>query len=111
MRNVTITVWKKDINGAQNGVTMFTRLFWQGLAVGLTAPATSGGKAFVRWEVDGVSQGAAKTIAVTMGGNERRYVRWLVASGVLAAGAAAYLTRPTDPVVVSCSIGDPLSVW
>lgn len=67
--NVSITVWKKDINGAQNGVTMFTRLFWQGLAVGLTAPATSGGKSFVRWEVDGVSQGAAKTITVTMGAN------------------------------------------
>ena len=64
---MAVTVWKKDINGAQNGATGFTDCSGKGSAVGLTAPVSSGGKTFVRWEVERVSQGAAKTITVTMG--------------------------------------------
>lgn len=63
---VPITVWKKDVNGAQNGTTMFTRLFWTGTSVSLTAPALAEGKNFVRWEVDGIPQGAFKTVTVNM---------------------------------------------
>lgn len=67
--SVPITLYQRDLNGAQNGTTSFTRLYGQGANVGVTAPGTSGGKTFIRWNLDGVSQGSAKTIVVPMGTN------------------------------------------
>lgn len=65
---VAMVVYQRDLNGLQNGMTTFTRLYLQGLNVGVTAPATSGGKAFVRWNIDGVPHtSAARTITVSMG--------------------------------------------
>jgi hypothetical protein len=65
--SVPMTVYQKDLNGLQNGTTNFTRAYGTGSSVGLTAPATSGGKTFNHWKLDGVQQGTAKTITVTMG--------------------------------------------
>lgn len=65
--SVAMTVYQKDLNGLQNGTTNFTRAYGTGSSVGLTAPATSGGKTFNHWKLDGVQQGTAKTITVTMG--------------------------------------------
>lgn len=64
---VAMVVYQKDLNGLQNGTTDFTRTYGTGSSVGLTAPATSGGKTFHHWNLDGAQQGTAKTITVTMG--------------------------------------------
>ena len=65
---VAMVVYQRDLNGLQNGTTAFTRLYLQGINVGITAPPTSGGKTFVRWNIDGVPHtSTARTITVSMG--------------------------------------------
>ncbi|MEY2408003.1 MAG: hypothetical protein QOF48_673, partial [Verrucomicrobiota bacterium] len=66
---VGITVSTPDINGAQNGTTLFTRVYGNGSIVTLTAPLTApNGNTFVRWVLDGVNQTAGQaTLAVTLG--------------------------------------------
>jgi hypothetical protein len=65
--SVPITVWTNDRAGLGNGTTTFTRLYAPNQTVSLTAPASAGGKAFVRWEKDGVAQpGPGKTLTLTM---------------------------------------------
>jgi hypothetical protein len=66
---VPITVYQSDIAGAKNGVTTFSRTYVQGTTFSMTAPATAGGKTFVRWEKDGVTATTFKTITVNMSDN------------------------------------------
>jgi hypothetical protein len=64
---VPITVWTTDKAGQKNGATPFTRLFASGFTASATAPATANGKAFLRWDKDGVPvPGTSKTISVLM---------------------------------------------
>ena len=64
---VPIQVWTRDKLGQMNGATNFTRLYAPATAVAMTAPATAAGKAFVRWEKDGVAiGGTSRTASVTM---------------------------------------------
>lgn len=67
---VPITVYTPDVNAQTNGSTNFTRIYVNGATVSFNAPASSGGKAFQRWEKDGVPQPlGVRTVTVTMSGN------------------------------------------
>ncbi len=65
--SVPITVWTRDRIGRTNGTTAFQRLYAPNQTVSMTAPAAANGKAFVRWEKDGVPvPGSGKTVTLTM---------------------------------------------
>lgn len=62
---VPITAWIRDRAGLGNGDTDFTRLYAPNTNTSFTAPPTANGKAFLRWELDGVVvPGSARTIKV-----------------------------------------------
>lgn len=63
---VPITVYTADKNGLKNGTTQFVRQYTQGAQVSLTAPATVGNNYFMRWDLDGASWQANKTVVVPM---------------------------------------------
>lgn len=63
---VPITVYKRDLLGALNGTTTFSRIYADGSSASFTAPATAEGKPFVRWTLDGAPQGTSRTITVNM---------------------------------------------
>lgn len=64
---VSVTVAPADNNGAGNGTTSFTRTYNSGMAVTLTAPATSGGNTFASWT--GCTSATATTCTVTLVSN------------------------------------------
>jgi hypothetical protein len=66
---VAITVSPLDKNGAGNGTTQFTRLYANRTVVTLTAPATSSGGNFSKWQKGGVDYTATATTTVTMSAN------------------------------------------
>jgi len=65
---VVITVSPTDENGLGNGTTPFTRIYDDGTQATLTAPASAGGNAFLKWQKDGVDQ-AGNPVVVAMGAN------------------------------------------
>jgi hypothetical protein len=64
---VAITVSPADNNNATNGTTSFTRTYYGGTSVTLTAPATSGTNTFSSWT--GCSTAATVTCSVTVSAN------------------------------------------
>ena len=64
-----VTVTPSDLNLTGNGVTPFSRSFPQGTSVTLSAPATSGGLDFVKWQRDNIDFPGGRTITVAMDGN------------------------------------------
>jgi len=63
---VSITVSPNDIGGFGNGNTQFTRTYDDSTNVSLTAPATSGGNNFQKWQRDGVDVTTNAVTNVTM---------------------------------------------
>ena len=63
---VNITVTPNDTNGANNGVTPFTRTYNLFDGVNLTAPATVGNSTFWKWQVDGVDYVQTQLATITM---------------------------------------------
>lgn len=59
---VPITVFPPDINGNSDGITVFVRRYDPGRRVTLTAPATTSGVPFTRWELDGVSASVTQSV-------------------------------------------------
>jgi hypothetical protein len=53
-KGATIKVMPIDNNGRGNGITQFTRTYYKGTTVTLTAPETYNGKNFLKWTVDGI---------------------------------------------------------
>jgi len=66
---VPITVSPSDIDGYGNGNTNFTRRYYSGTSVSLTAPSTFDGVAFEKWTVDGVDN-TNRTVQVTIANDE-----------------------------------------
>ena len=66
---VNIAVTPADSNGTTNGVTAFTRRYSSGSVVSLTAPATSGGLSFVKWQRNGTDFSTNRTASVTIDGD------------------------------------------
>ncbi len=65
---VAVTVSPADNSGAGNGSTSFTRTYNQGTVVTLTAPATSQGNTFSKWQKNGVDHSVTAQTTVTMDG-------------------------------------------
>lgn len=86
---VSIVVAPADVDGLSGGSTPFSRIYAKNTVVTLTAPAESGGKCFDHWELDGIDQGAANPINVTMDG---------------ARGAEAFYVETPEPPVVETPI-------
>ena len=66
---VSISITPNDNNGAGNGTTPFNRLYNEGTLVTLTAPATAGTNAFLKWQRDGVDNASTQTTQVTVDAN------------------------------------------
>jgi subtilisin family serine protease len=66
---VSITVTPADNFSSGNGVTQFTRTYNEGTLVNLTAPATTAGKNFLKWQLDGVDIANTTATSVTMDAN------------------------------------------
>src|SRR3990172_4858163 len=66
---VAITVSPLDKNGAGNGTTQFTRLYASRTVVTLTAPATSSGGKFLKWQKGTGDYATTQTMTVTMSAN------------------------------------------
>jgi hypothetical protein len=66
---VSITVSPNDNNGSGNGVTQFSRTYNDGTVVTLTAPATTVGNNFQKWQRDGTDFSTNQTTNVTMDAN------------------------------------------
>jgi hypothetical protein len=66
---VPFTVNPSDNNGANNGVTLFTRIYGSNMAVTVTAPAGANGNAFVKWQRDGLDLTTNFTATLTMDAN------------------------------------------
>jgi lysophospholipase L1-like esterase len=58
-----------DLNNAGSGTTSFARVYQNGAAVTLTAPATSGGEDFIKWTRNGIDFANTATTTVTMAGD------------------------------------------
>ncbi len=63
---VNITVSPNDRNGLGSGTTQFTRSYLKGTVVTLTAPATSTGGSFVKWQKGTADYATTATTTVTM---------------------------------------------
>lgn len=78
-----------DINVDSDGFTSFSRGYIAGTSVTLTAPATSEGRKFVRWSVDGVLQPVGRrTLQMTAGADANL-------KAIYAHGARLDVDRPT----------------
>lgn len=63
---VAVTVSPLDRNGAGNGTTQFTRSYASGAVVTLTAPATSSGGSFIKWQKGTADYATTASTTVTM---------------------------------------------
>jgi len=62
-----IEVVQLDLNFDSDGFANFTRSYYEGSAVTMTAPLRANGRRFLRWQVDGVLQPIGmKTIELTV---------------------------------------------
>lgn len=101
---VAIAVSPTDKNGAVNGTTQFTRSYARGAVVTLTAPATSTGGSFVKWQkgttdyattaATTVTMNAATTMTAVYGGTTSSYSLTVASS------------NPTSGVAVTVSPND-----
>jgi nitrate reductase cytochrome c-type subunit len=66
---VAITASPLDRNGAGNGTTQFTRSYLKGTVVSLTAPATSTGGNFSKWQKGTADYATTAATTVTMSAN------------------------------------------
>lgn len=66
---VGIMVSPADQNGLGNGATLFTRTYSNSAVVSLSAPASAGGKSFVKWQCDGADLSTNLLVTVTMDTN------------------------------------------
>jgi uncharacterized protein YeaC (DUF1315 family) len=66
---VGVTVSPNDTTGQGNGTTQFTRSYYSGAIVTLTAPATAGGNNFQKWQKDGADAGTSTATIATMTAN------------------------------------------
>jgi CSLREA domain-containing protein len=66
---VNITVTPGDNNTQANGATQFTRFYYNGSVVALSAPATASGNNFQKWQRDGADFSFSQSINVTMDAN------------------------------------------
>ncbi|MCP4688284.1 MAG: hypothetical protein GY859_09545, partial [Desulfobacterales bacterium] len=73
----SVTVSPDDANGMGDGVTDFIRGYDEGATVTLTAPASLGGRSFVKWVVDGVVE-PGQTVQVVMNGDRTAAAEYTV---------------------------------
>src|SRR6185369_6783576 len=66
---VSITVSPNDNGGLGNGTTQFTRTYNNNTTVNLTAPATTGGNNFQKWQRNGVDYATTQATTVTVDAN------------------------------------------
>ena len=76
-----ITVTPNDINGNGDGLSNFTRTYYEGTIVTIIAPTEHNGKVFLEWTIEGASI-TSQTIQVTMDSDHK---------------AKASYTKPPDP--------------
>lgn len=97
---VAITVSPNDRNGAGSGSTQFTRSYAKGTVVTLTAPASSTGGSFSKWQQGTADYATTLTTTVTMSANTTM-------TAVFASSPHANLTYsgyPTSCMASSCHL-------
>ena len=98
---VAITVSPLDKNGAGNGTTQFTRTYASRAVVTLTAPATSSGGSFSKWQKGGVDYATTATTTVTMTANTTMTAVYGTTTATYTLTVAS--TNPTSGVAITVS--------
>ena len=96
---VSITVSPADNNGSGNGTTQLSRTYNNNTSVSLTAPATTGGNNFQKWQQNGVDWSTSQLTSVVMDGNYTMTAVYGPGTGV---NVAAY-----DPILKAPTCGQP----
>lgn len=100
---VAITVSPADKNGAANGTTQFTRSYAKNTVVTLTAPATSSGGAFIKWQKGTADYATTASTTVTMSANTTMTAVYGTVSAYTLTVASS---NPTSGVAVTVSPAD-----
>lgn len=95
---VSINVTPADSNGSSNGGTSFSRSYTDGTTVNLSAPATSGGLTFSKWQRNGSDFATSAATSVPM-------------TTDLTMTAVYEGTTPTQQIVVNGSFESGLASW
>jgi hypothetical protein len=96
---VTLTASVADKNGKSSGSTAFTLTYASGTQVGLTAPATVGGKSFYKWQKNGADYSLTTGTGVTVLGNYTMtafYESVLTVNSVNPASGVSITVSPAD---------------
>jgi hypothetical protein len=96
---VSITVSPADNNGSGDGTTQLSRTYNNNTSVSLTAPVTTGGNNFQKWQRNGVDWSTSQLTSVVMDANYTMTAVYGPGSGV---NVASY-----DPILKAPTCGQP----
>ncbi|MBI3414041.1 MAG: proprotein convertase P-domain-containing protein, partial [Verrucomicrobia bacterium] len=99
---VSVTVNPNDNNAQGNGNTQFTRTYNNNAVVNLTAPASSGGNIFSKWQRDGVDWSTVPATSVTMDLNHTMTAIYVLPTWILTVASS----NPNSGVSVTVSPND-----
>ncbi|MEO5715656.1 MAG: Ig-like domain-containing protein, partial [Luteolibacter sp.] len=112
---INVTVSPSDINGSGNGVSGFTRVYFDGATVNLTAPAVIAATNFQKWQKNGTDLTTNVATSVTMNADYTLTAVYIPNAPPLAT-ADSYSTNEDVALVVPAATGvlandtDPESV-
>jgi hypothetical protein len=101
---VPITVSPNDRNGRGNGTTQFTRSYRDSTSITLTAPATTGGHAFQKWQRDGSDYSTNRTITFSLSRN--RTMRAVFTTSTAAYTLTVASSNPGSGIAITVSPTD-----
>jgi hypothetical protein len=101
---VPITVSPNDRNGQGNGTTQFTRSYRNNTSITLTAPATTSGNTFQKWQRDGSDYSTNRTITFTLTRNRTMKAVYTVAATAYTLTVAS--SNPSSGVAITISPND-----
>ncbi len=84
---VAVTLAPVDLNGASGAATEFSRQYFDGTVVTLTAPPTFGGDFFVKWQLNGVDLSTDPSTNVTLSHNRTMTAIYSATNQVLVNGS------------------------
>ncbi len=99
---VSITVSPNDNSGFGNGTTQFSRTYNHNTTVSLTAPATSGGNNFQKWQRNGVDWSVSQATNVTLDANYTMTAVYIPPQRTLTVAS----TNPVSGVSITVSPND-----
>jgi VCBS repeat-containing protein len=97
---IAITAAPVDLSGSGDGTTSFTRSYPDATSVTLTAPATSGGNNFVKWQKNGVDLSTDASVVVLMDGHHTLHAVYITGNAAPVAVADSYSVIQDTQLVI-----------